>query len=62
MDAICARARFGDLDLDARSRWAGKGKQIGVECSATKQAIRIKLAATVGQFLHDLDFANVHMA
>ena len=30
--------------------------------SATKQAIRIKLATTVSHFLNDLDFANVYMA
>ena len=30
--------------------------------STTKQATSIKLAATVGHFLHDLDFENVHMA
>ena len=30
--------------------------------SATKQAIRLKHATTVGHFLHDLDFTNVYMA
>ena len=33
MDAIYAHARFDDLDLDARSQWVGKGKQISVELS-----------------------------
>ena len=42
---------------------SAKAKQIQ-RCmlSATKQAISIKLASTVGHCLHDLDFANVYMA
>ena len=57
MDALYAHARFDDLN--ARSQWVGKGKN-----SASKQAISIKLATTVGHFLRDLDldFANVYMA
>ena len=27
MDALYAHARFDDLDLDARSRWVGKGEE-----------------------------------
>ena len=33
IDAIYARARSEDLDLDARSQWVSKGKNISVECS-----------------------------
>ena len=62
MDVIYAHARFDDLGLDARSQWVGKGKHQRFMLSKTKQAISIKLATTVGQFLHDLDFVNVYMA
>ena len=45
------------------SQWVGKGKKISSWISsATKQAISIKLATTVGHFLRDLDFKNVAMA
>ena len=49
MDTLYAHARFDDLDLDARLLWVGKGKTYQ-RCmlSATKQAISIKLATTVG--------------
>ena len=39
-----------DLDLDKRSLWVGKGKKMCCMLSATKQAISIKLATTVGDF------------
>ena len=65
MDALSANTRFDNLDRDARSQWVDKGKQ-NQRCmrSATKQAISIKLATTVGQLLRDtdIDFANVNMA
>ena len=57
--ALYVHAHFDDLDLDARST---KAKNQHCMLSATKQAIRIKLATTVGHFLHDLDFTNVYMA
>ena len=42
-------AHFDDLDLDARSQWVGKGNTSQrFMLSATKQAISIKLATTVG--------------
>ena len=49
MDAIYTRARFDDLDLNARSQWVGKGKnqQRMLSLSATKQAISMKRARTV---------------
>ena len=64
MDALYAHAHFEDLDLDAWSH-SGSAKAKNQLCmlSATKQAICIKLATTVGHFLCDLDldFANVCM-
>ena len=55
---------FDDRGLDARSQWIGKGKHQRCMLSATKQAISIKLATTVGPFLRglDLDFANGYKA
>ena len=46
-----AHDRFDYLDLDARPQWVGKGEKTQ-HCmlSATKQAISIKLATTVGHF------------
>ena len=43
---------------------SGSVKAITQHCmlSATKQAISMTLATTVGHFLHDLLFANVYMA
>ena len=57
-------ARFDDFDLDALSQWDGKPKYQRCMLSATKRAISIKLATTVGHILRDLDldFANVSMA
>ena len=56
MDALYAHARFDDLD--AKSQWVGNGK-----ISATKQAIRIKLATTLGHtfiwLVHVLLFMSV---
>ena len=65
MDAPYAHARVDDLVHDARSQWVDKGKK-NQRCvvSATKQAIRIKLATTEVHFLRylDLDVANVYMS
>ena len=47
--------RFNDLDLDVRSQCVGKGKHRPRMLSATKRAISIKLATTVGHFVRDLD-------
>ena len=52
MNALCARARF---DINARSQWVTNANNQRCMLSATKQAISIKLAATVGHFLHDPD-------
>ena len=49
IDAIYAHARFDDLDIDARSQWVGKGKQLTLNALC-------KLATTVVRFLRDLDF------
>ena len=53
MDALYAHAHFDDLDLDAKSQWVGKGEK-NQRCmlSATKQAISIKLATTIGHFFY----------
>ena len=50
MDAIYAHDHFNDLDLEARSQWVSKGKNQCCMFSASKQAISIKLATTVGHF------------
>ena len=53
MDALYAHARVDDVDIDARSQWVCKGKTPALAVlSATKQAISIKLATTVGLFLN----------
>ena len=71
MDAIYARARFSDLDLDARSQWVGKAKKSVLHALSSKASnnwISIKLATKVGlvfyYFLRDLDrdFPNVDIA
>ena len=66
MHGIYAHSHFDDLDLDARSQWVGKGKKYSVELSRLlSKQISIKLAAMVGPFLCDLDFAKekfVYMA
>ena len=62
MDALLyAHARLDDLDLDAMSQWAEKGKKSALH---TKQAISITFSTMVGHFLRDLDLdvANVYMA
>ena len=66
MDAIYYHARFDDLDLDAKSQWVGKGhkKKLWM-LSATKQAICIKRATTVGFsffYVTMTGFVNVYMA
>ena len=50
MDAIYGHARFGDLNLDVWSQWPAKARNQRCMLSATKQAINIKLATTVGLF------------
>ena len=66
MDTIIyVHARFGDLDLDTRSQWVGKGKTSALHDLGNKASnnyISIKLATTVGHVLYDLDFANAYMA
>ena len=55
MDAIYAHARLYDLDLDSRSQWVGKATNQRGMLSATREAISIQLATTVGYCLRDLD-------
>ena len=52
MDAlyIYTPACFNDLNIDALSQWVGKGKNQCCMLSATKQAISMKFATTVGHF------------
>ena len=64
--ALYVRARFDDLDLDARSH-SGSTKattKISVSCSRQlSKSISIKLTTTTAFFLRDLDvdFANVYI-
>ena len=54
------RARFDDLDLDARSHWVGNSKTISVELfrQLSKQQA-LKRVTTLGHFFRDRDFANI---
>ena len=66
MPGIYAHGCVDDLDLGARSHWAGKSKISVLNYTKNYQAICIKPATRVGLFkkkifLHDLDFVNVHM-
>ena len=49
--------RFDQIDLDARSQWVGKINQRWM-LSATKRAVNITFATTIGHFVRDLDFAK----
>ena len=52
-----------DLDLDARSQWAGKGTtNQRTMLSATKQALSITFATTADRFVRDFDSVDGYMA
>ena len=61
MHGIYAHAHFGDLDLDAKSQWNGKGKKSALNDLDNWAAISIKLAKMVGHLLHDVDFETVYI-
>ena len=61
MHGIYPHARADDLDLDTRSQWVDKGKEIGVDLSQVASN-KHSTCYNGRPLLRDLDFENVCMA